>query len=379
MKNKILSGGDEPLLNVPLENSFTISNQIQTYLSIIILGYFGIKIVYGSFFNFYPQKYYYRNIDISTNNGIRDRGDTENITLNAYMPGVWNNEMTDFITLVVLCAVVFVFTNVSAKSFVNSNGNVSLSFLFGYIIGLGYPPIYNIYSGLYNREVTSSSMIRYIYLVIFVAFIVFVITLNYVEANKISSVHRINYSVYACVIVLLFFGLIVAKKSINTYSTVTYFYNDGEQCTFSRNGILQSSGDKLNITIPFASFIILLFFSYEPQELSMKNLYTFMYGILLGILVSSISYFGIEYFLLKEPQKQCQSLNECVLKEMPAPLEEVQNEIASLANSEINKIKSLDAQDVLNNRLTPINILRIVIIIIIVIIVIFLIFNYRKK
>ena len=36
--------------------------QLQTFISMIIVGYFGVKIIYGIFFNFYPEKYYYRNI-----------------------------------------------------------------------------------------------------------------------------------------------------------------------------------------------------------------------------------------------------------------------------------------------------------------------------
>ena len=39
---------------------------LQSYLALIILGYFTIKIIYGGFFKFYPDKYYYRNVDINT-------------------------------------------------------------------------------------------------------------------------------------------------------------------------------------------------------------------------------------------------------------------------------------------------------------------------
>ena len=50
---KVLKGGNigEPYL------------QLQTFISMIILGYFGVKIVFGLFFNFYPEKFYYRNIE----------------------------------------------------------------------------------------------------------------------------------------------------------------------------------------------------------------------------------------------------------------------------------------------------------------------------
>jgi hypothetical protein len=380
LNNKILFGGDN--LDINLYKDLTSTKQMEVFLSIIIIGYFGIKIIYGYFFNFYPEKYYYRNINVTTNEKIEGRN-TGDITLNAYVPGIWNNEITDFITLIVLSAVIFIYTHVSTKSFVDINGNLSLSFLFGYIIGLGYPPIYTNYIQFYQNASNSSVMIKYIYLVVLLAFIMFVIILNYNEANKLSSVHKINYLVYACAIVLLFFGLIIAKKNIKSYNSATYFYNNGEQCTFAKNGVFQSSGDILNITLPFLVFIILLFFSYEPQELSMKGLYTFIYGLLLGILVSSISYYGIEYFLMKQPEKECKDLNECILKEMPPPLKETQQEIN---NKNIIKPNNINANikgslniNIKNKGKVTISLLKVISIIIIIIICIFLIFFYFKK
>ena len=48
-------------------NSISTNVQIEKFIAIIIVGYFGIKIIYSSFFNFYPDKYYFNNIDITTN------------------------------------------------------------------------------------------------------------------------------------------------------------------------------------------------------------------------------------------------------------------------------------------------------------------------
>lgn len=376
--NKILSGGDDNEKN--FYKDLVSTKQMEVFLSIIIIGYFGIKIVYGYFFNFYPEKYYYRNISITTNENV-DGKNTEDITLNAYTPGVWNNEITDFIILIVFCAVIFVYTHVSTKSFIDIFGNLSLSFLIGYIIGLGYPPIYTNYIKFYKNASNTSAIIKYIYLVVLLAFIMFIIILNYNEANKLSSIHKINYLVYVCAIVLLFFGLILAKKNIKSYNSVTYFYNNGEQCTFAKNGVFQSSGDVLNITLPFIVFIILLFFSYEPEELSMKALYTFIYGLLLGILVSSISYYGIEYFLMKQPEKECKDLNECILKEMPTPVKETQREINNKNIISKNNINSNIKGSIYNKNkgIVTVSLLKIISLIIIIIIAIFLIYFYLKK
>ena len=44
--SKVLKGGN-------IEDPFL---QIKTFMSMIIFGYFGVKIVYGLFFQFYPEK-----------------------------------------------------------------------------------------------------------------------------------------------------------------------------------------------------------------------------------------------------------------------------------------------------------------------------------
>ena len=373
MKNFFLNGGDMSNSNIKIDPN----KKIETFLSIIIIGYFIIKIIYGFFFNFFPQKYYFRNININTNEA--NLQNTQEITLNAYVPGIWNNEITDFISLLVLCYVIYIYTNVSSKNLINEYGNLNLSFLFGYIIGLGYPVFYSNYIDLYNKQQTKSILFKYLYLVVLLVFIMFILIMNYNSANKISSVHSINYMIYIVTISLLFGGLIIAKKNIKNYNSVTYFYNNGQQCSYAKNGVFQSSGDIVNITIPFLVFIILLFFSYEPDEISIKLLYIFVYGLLLGILVSGISYYGIEYFLYKQPEKECKDLNECILKNMPTPIPDEQIPVDSIL-----KPKNIDSniKKSINNQLNPINnakTMKMFLIILIVLISIYLIYFYLTK
>ena len=64
MKSKNILGG---YISNPIK-------QVEVFISLIILGYFGVKIIYGIFFKFYPQKYYYRNIEINSNsNNLIDK------------------------------------------------------------------------------------------------------------------------------------------------------------------------------------------------------------------------------------------------------------------------------------------------------------------
>ena len=354
-KKKILYGGDE-----------SSQNQIQTFLSIVILGYFGIKIVYGLFFNFYPKKFYYRNIQITTNEETSTDSITEKITVNAYVPGMWNNEMTDFITLLGLSIIIYVYTNISGKSFIDSNGNLSLPFIFGYIIGLGYPAFINNYIEFYSESIKNSKIIKYVYLFILVFFIIGIVIINYNAISPDEPKNKINYLVYFIVIVLLIFGLIFSRKLLKSYNSVTYFNNNGSNCSFNKNGVVQSSEEKVNITTPFVVFIILLLFSYEPHSGSWRNLYVFIYAFLLGILVSSISYFGVEYLLQKYPDKQCNNEAECRLKEMPNPI----NDTSTQQNNDEEKVEETKS---------TISILKVIIIIFIVLIIAYLIYFYIKK
>lgn len=357
-KNKFLYGGENSIL----QNGFGMK-QIQTFISLIIIGYFAIKIIYGVFFGYYPEKFYYKDITINTNEQTKSTQNNENsetkipvtkeITLNAYVPGMWNNEMTDFISMLVLTFVIFVFTNASEKSLINQYGNMNFAFLAGYIIGLGYPPIYNNYIQLFSEQFKSSCTIRYMYLVSLVGFISFIVVMNYSSANKPTGNHRPNYLIYVIVIVLLFIGLIFSRKNSKNYTGVTYSYKDENGCRSKEeltNNIIQSSGDLINITSPFVAFMTLLFFSYEPEQIGMKNLYIFIYGILLGILVSGISYFGIEFFLVKKPEKTCNNINECIISDYAAPSTINNNENASLDSNQNQKF------DVNRNLITDPNI-----------------------
>jgi len=353
-KNFILSffkGGENNIGGIEgagIENS--IMNQAQTFIAIIIIGYFGIKIVYGLFFGFYPKKYYYRDIEINTNDFSDESSSSstvttpssssseragsvaKNIVLNAYVPGLWNNEMTDFITVLVMTFIIFVMTNSSSKSYISKEGTIHPAFITGYILGLGYPVFIQNYGDYFNKTFQSSCIIQYMYLAVLIAIIFMIVFMNYYSNNGTTVASKINYIVYIVVLALLIFGLIFSKKNKESYNSVTYSNTNGSICSTKQNGIIQSSAEVVNITAPFVSFIILLLFTYEPSEISMKYLYIFMYALLLGIFVSSISYYGMEFLLVKEPQKECNSIAECSLKKMPTPIN------STLINSNINAV-----------------------------------------
>ena len=110
------------LKGVNIDNHYL---QLQTFLSMVILGYFGVKVVYGIFFNFYPEKYYYRNIDINTSESEEESLNTKNVVMNAYMPGLWNTEITDFVVTVILSLIIYIYTNMANRTMIDDNGNLN--------------------------------------------------------------------------------------------------------------------------------------------------------------------------------------------------------------------------------------------------------------
>jgi hypothetical protein len=383
-KKYLLFGKGNNDLNDSL--SISLNKQLQILLSIVIIGYFGVKIVYGFFFKFYPDKYYFRDIDITTDINEEDSSKynnykkdiVKNISLNAYVPGMWNNEMSDFITAIILTFIIFIYTNLTTKNIITDTGNISFAFLAGYIIGLGYPPVNYNYTNFFSEEFRKSCIIQYFYLAILASFVIFIILLNYHSTNTSRQENHMNYIIYVVSIILIIFGLIYSKKNIESYNSVTYFYRNEQKCLKkdAEPGVVQSSGDKIKLTIPFMAFIILLLFSFEPSSTSMKYLYLFIYGFLIGILISSISYYGMEFFLVKNPIKECVGEEECKRDLMPIipMIDEESNDLHWETNKDtLNK----DATKKLNiSKFNYISYIKIFFIIFIMLVFIYLIYHY---
>ena len=347
--SKLLKGGNigDPYL------------QLQTYISMIILGYFGVKIIYGSFFKFYPEKFYYRNIEINTSESSSDDTNTKNIALNAYMPGLWNTEITDFVVTIILSFVIYVYTNMSTRAMIKSDGNLHTALLIGYIIGLGYPPFQKTIDPLLKVD-SNNNLGRKVLLCfswgLFILILVTIILANYITVSNDYKT-TISYTTFIAVLILLLFGLFIARKSQQTVGPITYYFSNSDQCKTKSNKYIMSSGDVVKLSPTFCSFILLLLFSYDPEDLGWKFIYIMGFGILLGVFVSSLSYYGIEYFLIKQPIKQCNTASECgtVLNE---------EDYEGNMNDELEKI---------NESKNSLNIIKLIMIIALIIVIAYLI------
>tara|TARA_A100001015_G_scaffold321374_1_gene451792 strand:+ start:732 stop:1811 length:1080 start_codon:yes stop_codon:yes gene_type:complete len=289
--------------------------QIEVFFSMIILGYFGVQILYGYFFKFYPFKYYFRNLDINyeTNTNLGNPL-AKKIVMNSYMPGLWNNEMTDFITTIVLSIIIFVYTNVPNRSMISEEGNLNPALLFGFLIGLGYPPIVRNVGPMLKTDSDNNlgrCVYNYLSVLLITVLILTILISNYRSINLNNYREQTSYLTYFAVIVLLIFGLIISRKKEETISKVNYYNSSESNCRTKTVNYIKSSGQQIEIRPTFVVFLLLLLFSYNPQSPSFKYGYIFVYGILLGVFVSGISYYGIEYFLVKTPVRECETLSEC--------------------------------------------------------------------
>ena len=280
---------------------------LQSFLAMCMLGYFGIKIVYAGFFGFYPEKYYYKSVDIQTS---ETNDNTKKIMMNSFMPGLWNNEMTDFVTYMVLIGIVYVFTQVQSRKMFSPGGFVDLPLVIGFIIGLTYPILFH--QVKFNCEFNIKDKCGQYNLPIFVISFFILLLLGFVNIKYVAQ-HKSSYFIYTLGIVLVIIGLYFTRKLSQTLSSVNYYKTNNGSCTSRQNGYVWTSGDQLIITPAFASWVLLLFFAIEPTSDVTRKLIYFLFGLLLGVFTSSMSYYGIDYFLIKLPEKSCSSQEECKL------------------------------------------------------------------
>ncbi len=347
--------------------------KIQSFLALIIIGYFGVKIVLSGFFNFYPDKYYYRTVDIETTDSSPDLKNTKNIALNAFMPGLWNNEITDFVVAIILTAIVYVFTQGPQRKMFERGGKVDTFLVIGYIIGLSFPIFYKTFRDKCKLTVSDSCK-NHNTLIILTSVILLVFL--YIVNSKYPDENKSNYFIYMIGIILIIIALYYTRKMRRTYLSVNYYKNKDQQCLGTESGYLFSDGDQFILTPAFASWILLLFFVIEPSGDMVRKVIYFIYGLLLGIFVSSMSYYGIDYFLIKVPEKKCMSLQDCVNRDMGKPPKNI-----SVSTTGENVAVYEEEEEILSIKPKPqiINIFKVILILFIILMFGYFVMFSKKK
>ena len=306
-------------------NTFSsgLGDRMRIYLIVIIIGYFLVKLAFAVF-GVYPNKYYNQTITLNTNSG----GSDEQI-VNAYMPGVWNSELTDFLIMVIMCIILFFvkFNNIFPLTKNGSSMNYVLWVPF--IVGMIIPAIK-------ASAFSSSTKIDNIesIIVVFIGF--FMILYNFFVASSVG--YKIKYLIYVGLIILIAVMLYVLRNKSSIFTNVLYNIRNKntENCTRydMENIVVKSSGEEFRLNTAFIVWLVLLLMSFNGGIMTNA-----VNGLLLGIFVSSVSFEGMEYPIIKTASDFCKTQEECKAKNIPYD---------SMSNStkgcDINIIKNLDEQ-----------------------------------
>ena len=319
--NKLNNKNNNNKNNLIMTKNSDVLYKFQYLLSIVLVGYFGIKIYLGSF-NKYPNKFYEKNLVINSsdicniNNSdsveeeVTNKSVQDNLVMNYFIPGLINNEINDIIITVSLISIVFVLTGMYNRKSFAFISITNMIFLFGYFIGLNAPLYHSFF-----EESNNESFVNYTYLIVFILLISFMALFSAYGAfhNKKFSMNNGlgGYIIYLIIIFLLIIGLIVNRKKIKTSNTIIYTTDCATKCNTTSNGAYQTSGEYVNVSMTFLSFILLFIFVHDPPNGGMNSLYYFINGIFLGVFVSGMSFYGFEYFLNKKPDNYCNNTQDC--------------------------------------------------------------------
>jgi hypothetical protein len=254
------------------ENSY--GTRLQVFVSMVIIGYFGVKIIYATFFGFYPQKYYNETV-------VKAGSEGEVVT------SKWNNELYDFVTVMILSFIVFLFANVASKRMITGSTSLSPSFLVGYLVGLGYPASKKIISELEDQnEIGLKYLTGFFYMVV----ALFAIASNFMTNGGNLDASHVNYIIYLVVIALIIYGLYYSRPG----KKIRMLKREPEGTNTMASAFENA---QVNLNIPFISFIILLLFQRDPSAEAFRLVVYFLFGMLLGIMVSGVSFYGIQYMI----------------------------------------------------------------------------------
>ena len=305
--------------NVGTNEGNPLVNKLRVFLIMIIFGYFLIKLVFAMF-GVYPDKYYNQTITLNTN---LDSSPTQ--IVNAYVPGVWNSELTDFLIMVIMCVILFFVKFNGPFPFTSSGNKMNYALWVPFIVGLVVPAIKvatSVDSAVFNNVTSVAVLIIGGFIMIF---------------NIISSFTP-SYLVFSGLIIVTAVMLYVLRNRSNIFSNVLYNVRDknSENCTRydMENIIVKSSGEQFSVNLAFITWLTLMLFSFNGGAVKDS-----LNGLLLGIFVGSVSFTGMEYPIIKTASDFCSSPTECQQKGIPHD-----SMTTSVENCDVGTLQKLDQQ-----------------------------------
>lgn len=288
---------------------------IKEYIYLLIIGYFGVKILYG-LFGKYPKK-------------------------------PMKDEMTDFSIMMVMAAILFLITSMNITSPL---------FFAGYLVGLNFAFVYQYFT-----------TVNYLSMVIFIIFLFVLLFFNIINISDTTS-----YLLYIVMIIFLILGLIMTRKPSHIYQSMKYdknlqdifnqltVYFDSDTLskmiddddfrdavktrninrltkittqyfpsfpqmqdknhiidlllsfngTIMENGWVNDGGTFINFNVAIIGWLLSLLFvnTSNVKELTLFN------GFTLGMFVAGVSFFGFPYIISDKKGDECFGEDECAKK-----------------------------------------------------------------
>ena len=294
--------------------------------------------------------------------------------LHDYTPGIWNSELTDFIILIILVLILFIFK--IDKNFPKYDGKyVNLYLWIPFIVGMLIPTFF---TSIFNSNKTlkdifnknrfvktygerkkafdNLSLIELIILGIIAIVILFLSLINNIGSSLIY------YVIYSSIIIGICILLYFFKNDQYTYTNLFFnSYIEDEKCKKiqkmkDKYYVVQSTGEVFEPNLAFITWIILLLIPYNNSILL-----NIINGLLLGYFVAKVSFYGIQYPLVKKSSKFCDRDNggECSIKDISYEKIEDLKKI-----NDIEKLTSTLKSRISGNTITILGITLIIIIMI---------------
>ena len=160
---------------------------LKTFIGMGLVVYLLLKAIFSPF-SIYPKKYYNQTITINSNSDSN-----QDQIVNAYVPGIWNNEMTDIVTFIVLIIVIFLLK--SKNNLVVYSNKINYYLIIAIAVACIYPPLKQ------NFSDDPSSMN------LFEKILIALLLIIGFWFNFIISPNKIYYIIYLGLIIVIFTGL----------------------------------------------------------------------------------------------------------------------------------------------------------------------------
>ena len=258
---------------------------LQTYLVLSILGYFGIKIINGAF-KVIPWK-------------------------------TSREEVTDFVTSLVLGGVLYSLNNMDIRD--TMNWLYYLGFLFGLTMPFAKSSLSN--------EWQQSQWLVYISVIGIILFTGYITAVT--QSSDVTSLRA--YMLYLLVIGLVVAGIVFTKTEPKKFP-ITIPVTIASDADPS-NGVYESSGQYVNMNFTMVAWLVSLLFVADSENEYIQPFIEFLQGCFYGAFIGGMSMYGIGYLLEDTDPRECRDPGSCKMKGMiidDKPYENLTSQITTL-------------------------------------------------